>query len=100
MLGTAAALVLVGMLVWGWAETLRARETAVRACRSVCEAHHVQLLDSTVALVHLGLRRTGGGDLRLRRVYEFEFSRSGTDRETGSITLLGKHVQAVYIPSP
>ncbi len=90
-------IVMIAGAVWLWFDSLRARESAVRAARLACQADGVQLLDDTVALAALGLQR---GDDRwplLRRIYRFEFSDTGNNRLDGSITLLGAHVQTLYL---
>lgn len=91
-----AVILLVG-LVWFWFDSLRARESAVRAARLACQADGVQLLDDTVALAALGLRRGDDGRPMLRRIYRFEFSDTGNNRLDGSVTLLGAGVQALYL---
>ena len=89
-----AALIAIGGL---WFDGLRARESAVRAARLACNADGVQLLDDTVALFALGLQRNDDGRPAVRRIYRFEFSDTGNNRLDGSITLLGTHVQALYL---
>lgn len=89
-----AVLIMVG---WFWFDSLRARESAVRAARLACQADGVQLLDDTVALDALGLRRGDDGKPMLRRIYRFEFSDTGNNRLDGSVTLLGDGVQALYL---
>ena len=82
---------------WLWFDSLRSRESAVRAARLACDADGVQLLDATVALASLGLQRGDDGWAALRRIYNFEFSDTGNNRLHGSITLLGANVQALYL---
>ena len=90
-------LVAIGCL---WADSLRVREAALCSCRQYCAAHDLQFLDGTVSMSHFELKLGRGRYLGigLRRVYEFEFSRAGTDRDRGSITLTGGVVEAVYLP--
>lgn len=90
-------IVMIAGAVWLWFGSLRARESAVRAARLACQADGVQLLDDTVALAALGLRRGDDGWPLLRRIYRFEFSDTGNNRLDGSITLLGAHVQTLYL---
>lgn len=96
MLEVVAAIVLV-TLGWLWFDSLRARESAVRAARLACHADGVQLLDDTVALASIGLLRVDGGQVALRRCYRFEFSDTGNNRLDGSITMKGSIVQALYL---
>jgi hypothetical protein len=75
-----------------WADSLRARESAIAAGRAACARYGLQLLDDTVAFTRLRLGRDGEGRLRLRRTYVFEFSDTGNNRRHGSLVLLGAHV--------
>jgi hypothetical protein len=96
MLEVVAAFALVG-LAWLWFDSLRARESAVRAARLACHADGVQLLDDTVALASIGLLRVDGGQVALKRCYRFEFSDTGDNRLDGSITMVGCNVHALYL---
>jgi len=98
MLATLAALLAVAGIGWVWLEALRAREVATGACRQFCKAHDLQLLDDTVALSRLELTRTSRGRLGVRRTYAFEFSRAGTDRGAGAVTVNGPRVESFYLP--
>jgi Protein of unknown function (DUF3301) len=80
-----------------WRASMRAREAAVAAGRRSCSEHGVQFLDDTVALRALRLLPRGAPGRRVERVYGFEFSRDGTSRESGSVTVLGAHVVRVWV---
>jgi len=96
MHSTLAALVLVGVVAWLWRDSLRARELAARVSRRACDAEGVQFLDDTVAL--LSLRPVfERGRLTLRRIYQFEFSRRGDDRASGSVMITGERLDSVFI---
>ena len=90
------ALLLLG---WFWLDSLRARELATGICRAACEQRNVQFLDQTVALRHLGVRRTHAG-LRLRRVYRFDFSEEGLGRRGGYLVLLGLDLESISLGLP
>jgi hypothetical protein len=92
------ALVLLVFGAWLWVDSMRARESALDAGRRACEAEAVQFLDWTVAVVKMRINRAHDGRLRIRRVYEFEFSDTGNNRLTGSITLLGTRLIALHMP--
>jgi len=87
------ALLLLG---WFWLDSLRARELATGICQAVCERHNVQFLDQTVALSHMGVRRTDAG-LRLRRVYRFDYSEEGVGRRSGYLVLLGLNLESISL---
>ncbi len=82
---------------WFWVDSMRAREAALEAGRRACAAEGVQFLDWTVAVVKIRIARSGDGRLRLRRIYEFEFSDTGNNRLQGSVTLLGTQLIALYL---
>ncbi|MEJ2479060.1 MAG: DUF3301 domain-containing protein [Acidihalobacter sp.] len=88
-------LALLAAVVWAWVDALRAREAALRACRRTCARLGLQLLDETVALRHLRLRRDADGRVRLRRHYAFEYSERGNERRQGEAVLLGRRVESV-----
>ncbi len=83
---------------WFWTDSMRAREAALDAGRRACTAEGVQLLDWTVMLRQTRLGRDDEGRLRVKRVYEFEFSDTGNNRIKGSITLLGQELLALNLP--
>lgn len=93
----AAALVAIIAGIAFWIDSLRARERALAAGRAACERNGLQLLDETVAGAGLRLARNDMGELRIRRVFVFEFSDTGDNRRRGSVVVLGAEVQDLYI---
>lgn len=93
-----ALLILIGA-AWFWHDTIRAREVGMKAVRLACQRAGVQLLDDTVALRTIRPARNDDGRLTLRRVYEFEFSGSGFDRQPGAVVLLGREVEMLDVAS-
>ena len=85
---------------WLWYDSLRARETAVAATKAACTSENLLLLDDTVAIRRINLGRDSGGVLRLRRVYDFEYSDTGNDRSTGSLVMLGQRVLVINLDLP
>jgi hypothetical protein len=80
-----------------WADSLRARERAVRAGRSACERYQLQFLDDTVSFARLRLARDDGGQLKISRTYTFEFSDTGNNRRHGAIVMLGGEVADLHM---
>ncbi len=76
-----------------WADSLRARERALKAGRSACERYGLQFLDDTVSFARLRLARDDEGRLRIKRTYTFEFSDTGNNRRDGSIVMLGEELR-------
>jgi hypothetical protein len=87
-------LALLGALVWFWLNTIRVREFALDAARDVCRRQDLQLLDATVALQRLTLRRAAG-QLRLERTFRFSYSDDGVTRGSGFVITLGNRVEQV-----
>ncbi len=84
-------LVLAGIAWFIW-DSLKAREAAVSASRAACAAEQLMFLDDTVAIQSVRPVRDEAGNLRLRRIYGFEYSESGDSRRKGSIVLVGDDV--------
>jgi hypothetical protein len=92
-------LLLLGLfaVVGVWMDGLRQHEHAVRAAQRICASHDVQLLDHTVGLATLKLRRHSHG-VRLERTYAFEVSIDGQDRHQGRLSLLDGRLSGVTTP--
>jgi hypothetical protein len=100
-MGTALVItVLVGVALWLWNDSLRARELALRACADTCRRLDVQFLDQTVSLKRLGLGRGDRGVPRVWRLYAFEFSVDGSSRETGHALVRDDEVEYVHLDHP
>ncbi|MCU7905193.1 MAG: DUF3301 domain-containing protein [Candidatus Thiodiazotropha sp. (ex Epidulcina cf. delphinae)] len=92
-------LLILMLLIWFWRDSLRVREIAIRISRNACQSHDVQFLDQTVALHRLGLRWLRSG-LKLRRVYEFDYSLEGSGRRTGYVVMIGAQNVSLHIDLP
>lgn len=90
-------LVLTALGVWFWFDSLKAREIGVQAARDACHDEGLQFLDETVVGNSLRLARDDEGRLKLRRVYAFEYSDTGNDRRSGSVTMLGHDVEILHV---
>ena len=78
-----------------WWQAHTVRELALTATRAHCQRFDVQLLDETVALRRVRLRRDSGGQLRFERTYQFEFASTGDERYRGWAVMLGRRVISV-----
>ncbi len=90
-------LVLLGLLVWFWQDSMRAREQAREAGARACQQSDVQLLDDTVALEKLWPRRDRDGRLCLERHYVFEFTDNGATRRVGFVSMMGRRVEVLHM---
>ncbi|MCL2830090.1 MAG: DUF3301 domain-containing protein [Betaproteobacteria bacterium] len=94
------ALLFFAALAWLWYDSLRAREAGVSEARASCAAEGWQFLDETVAIESLRLARDDMGQLRLRRVYRFEFSDTGNNRRAGNVVLFGDEPALLHLERP
>jgi hypothetical protein len=90
-------LVVLSIGLWFWRDSLGAREQANAASVRACLQSNVQLLDDTVALERLWLRRDRDGRLKLERLYLFEFTDTGLIRRVGSVLLVGWRVEVLHM---
>lgn len=91
------SLLIIGGVVWLWHDSLRARDSAITAARNACATEGLLLLDDTVAIASLKPARDADGQLKLRRVYEFEYSDTGNNRRKGGVVMQGHRVLIVNI---
>jgi hypothetical protein len=99
MTTTLIILLVIAAGVFGWSATQGASEAARRHGRSACERAGVQLLDQTVALNRVSLRRDARGRVRLLSQYSFDYSPDGVNRMRGSLALLGSELQWITDPT-
>ena len=91
-------LLLLGAVIALWLKLSVARERAIREARQQCQQHGLQLLDETVGLRSVRLRRVNG--LRLiERCYGFEVSIDGDDREPGRLWMIGNALTGLSLPT-
>ena len=74
--------IFLGLSVWFWLDSLRAREFTLQRCRVFCNQNQVQLLDQSIHVRKIFPARVNS-HIGLRRFYVFEFSANGTDRYNG-----------------
>lgn len=90
-------LVFFGALAFYGLSATRVRELAIAAAERSSQMADVQLLDQTVSLARVSLSRDRAGRWRIWRHYRFEYSRDGSDRESGDIIMLGHRLEAVLL---
>ncbi|GAB2533689.1 DUF3301 domain-containing protein [Rhodanobacter koreensis] len=91
-------LLVLAAIVGLWLKLSVARERAVREARQQCQQHGLQLLDETVGLRGLRLRRVNGLR-RIERCYGFEVSIDGHDREPGRLWMLDDTLSSLSLPT-
>jgi hypothetical protein len=90
-------LILLALLIYIWYETFRLREYVLIKCQQVCRESSLQLLDQTIALAALSIKKRPGGRFHLYRCYGFEYSINGTDRLRGYVDLMGSNILSVRL---
>lgn len=88
-------LIVVGLLIWFWQDSTRAKEIASTAGERACARLQLNFLDETVEFTALRLRRDKEGRIRLQRTYQFEFSNDGSRRYGGRISMLGYQLESL-----
>lgn len=94
---------LLGILAglgWFWWDSLQKREISLAAARRHCAQAEVQLLDESVALHRMRMRRDDNQRVRLYREFAFDYSTTGDDRYPGRVYLLGEAVLGVSLIQP
>jgi hypothetical protein len=91
-------LILLGMIAWFWFDTLQCQERAKIICKHKCRELNLQLLDDTIALRRVRLKRNSRGRLNLQRMYQFDFFEGGNTRQQGTIIMLGIFLEILEIP--
>lgn len=94
---TTILLILLVLLIYIWYETFRLREFVLLRCKQVCSESHLQLLDQTIALTALSIKKRPGNGFCLHRCYGFEYSINGTERLRGYVDLAGRKILAVRL---
>ncbi|MFJ7885926.1 DUF3301 domain-containing protein [Pseudomonas sp. NPDC096917] len=74
------------------------RERALERVKQHCKKLDIELLDENVALKKIGFIADANGQKRLARVYNFEFTVTGDQRHTGTITQFGAHSAKIDLP--
>lgn len=81
-----------------WLKLSRARELAGHEARRQCAEHGLQLLDETVGLHGLRLRKHQGRRV-IERCYRFEVSIRGDDRASGRLWMIGDMPSGASLPT-
>lgn len=89
------------LLVGGgfWFDTQRTYLIAKMLCMRVCQELQLQLLDDTVTLIRIRLKRNAKGRLSFQRTYSFEVTEhGGNTRHLGILILRGDTLEIVELP--
>jgi len=73
------------------------RERALALAKQHCTKLDIELLDGNVAFRRLALVRDARGQRRVARIYDFEFTVTGEQRLTGSISMYGRRFGGIEL---
>jgi len=80
-----------------WFNAQKAKEIALGTARAHCLAMEVQMLDDYVALNGIWLKKDKLRKMQFRRSFLFEFSSTGNERYNGTVLMLGRRVESIYM---
>ena len=93
-------IVLIGFicLAYGyWVNAQKAKEIALGTAKDHCLSMEVQMLDDYVALNGIRLKRDKLRKMQIQRSFLFEFSSTGYERYQGTVWMLGRRVESIYM---
>lgn len=90
-------LLLIFLIALIWYDSMQARECSLDIARRSCAEMGVKLLDETIAITSLGLRRDPLGRLRIRRIYEFRILTTHLTIQHCTIVLVGKRMESMLL---
>jgi hypothetical protein len=82
------------MLVFWW-KTQGVKQMAFRLVRRRCDELGIQLLDQSIVLRGISLKRGPTGRVELLRRFAFEFSSTGNERYHGEVHMLGRRAEHI-----
>ncbi len=96
---TTFGFLLILLVIGFWFDTQWTYTVALTLCKRLCMELRLQLLDDTVALTCIRLKRNAHGRLTFQRTYTFEVTeQGGNSRRTGTLLIRGKVLEMVELP--
>jgi hypothetical protein len=83
-------------IAWFIMDSARAREMALAIASETCKHRGYQLLEESVQLKSIRLRKSPEG-LRIYRLFQFEFSDNSVSRRYGSVGIIGRTIDHVIL---
>ncbi len=84
-------------LISFWWQSDKSKSLALAIASKHCKLHDLQLLDQSVVIRGLWPIRDTDHVLRLRRLYQFEFTSTGEQRYKGELVLWGRKLQGLEL---
>ncbi len=95
--GDVAFVTIAAAIAYHWWGATGVKERALAAAQRHCREFDVQLLDSSVMINRLWVKKDAQGYWRLWRAYLFEFTATGEDRFKGRVITLGRRIEKVEL---
>lgn len=92
-------LALLAVLLNHWWRSRDAKAFALLYAAQRCQELDLQLLDQSIVLHNIRLKRGDGGMPQWWREYRFEFSSTGVERYPGSLTMSGYRLLSIEMAS-
>lgn len=80
-----------------WWRSSGQHSIAMAGARAHCKERGLQLLDESLVFRQYRIERPKGKSRRLCRIYEFDYSPSGQDRESGQLVLTGQTILRIIL---
>lgn len=97
MLNDIVLICFICLAYWYWFNAQKAKEIALGTAKDHCLAMEVQMLDDYVALNGIRLTRDKLRKMQIQRSFLFEFSSTGYERYQGTVLMLGRRVESIYM---
>jgi hypothetical protein len=88
-------ILLFGLIIWYWYNSLQANEIATKSARQTCQGQNLQFLDGTVVMHGIRISRSDAGHVCLKRTFQFEYSADYDSRKTGFVIMQGSRIETV-----
>ncbi|ARU58961.1 MAG: DUF3301 domain-containing protein [Pseudomonadales bacterium] len=83
---------LLTFIAWYWWKSKEFKELALADLKRHCQRVDVKLLDDTIFLRGIWLKRDSDGRLHVWRRFAFEFATTGESRYSGKVVMLGRKI--------
>ena len=90
-------IVIITGVTWWW-RMHGIHDYALKYTTQHCDKLDIKLLDGYVALKKITFKRDINKKIRLANIYSFEFTITGEQRYTGTVTLFGYYIDSIDLP--
>ncbi|MCB1663674.1 MAG: DUF3301 domain-containing protein [Pseudomonadales bacterium] len=80
-----------------WWHAYGIKQTALQQTKAYCQKMDLQMLDESIALNRVTIKRDSNGHINFIRVFRFEFASTGDERYQELTTMHGRHCQNIHL---